>query len=171
MALREIIEALPPLLVSQLSITSPTTALAECRIIGSIDSTYGTVGWLPRMDGQPFCLIEPMATHEADNMEVGRIWTSMQLLLYLLIDHADTAALQQDYNDRALAWIDSARQMIAANRRVLPASQSLYPTAGDVRWTLAATKILERHVMFGIPWFCVELTTEVLVVVSVNYQG
>lgn len=171
MALRELVAAIPPVLVAQWAISTPTTALAECRIIGSTDTSYGTVGWLPRMDGAPFCLLEPMSTHENEAVETNRVWTTMQVVLYLLVDHADTAALQQDYNDRSLAWIDSARQVIASNRRLLSASQALYPTAGDVRWTMLSSKIIERHVMFGLPWFAVEIVTELLVIVSVNYQG
>ena len=168
--LREIITLIPPVLVAQLSIATPTQALGTARIVASNDATYGTVGWLPPTDGTPFAVLELLSTREIEQ-EVGRVRVKGIVNIFIAIEHADMAATDVDYHDRQMAWADSIRQVVASNRRLAPGSVTLYPTHGDVRWQLTDTKMVPSKPFLGSIWRGVDCLTNLEASVIVNFQG
>jgi len=168
--LREILPLIPPILLSQLAITSPTTSLAECRIMGSTDPLYGTVGWTPRLDGKPFCVLSWQQDTDDDSQETWYIHATWDLELFIAIAHAVDPAVLEDYNDRALAWSDASRLIIAQNRRLSPSADNLFPTAGDVRWNRIGAKAVAQRALLGTPFSGVSIMTKLELSIQVQYQ-
>lgn len=166
---RDLIAAIPPILVAQLSITNPTKALSTCRINGSNDPTYGTIGWTPPLDGSAFAVIKTQGISTA-NTETNRMWVTYQVPIFLAVAHADTTAVIENYNDEALGWLESFIQVVASNRRLLPIGTSVSPVAGDTQWALIRGGIREKHQIFDVPYYGVELDTTIRIVYAVNYQ-
>jgi hypothetical protein len=171
--LREIMTLIPPVLVSQLSITTPPQSLATARILNSIDPTYGTVGWVPPQDGNPFAVLELLSSKEKE-YEANRIRAIGLVSIFFAIEHADTPTVAVDYHDRQLAWMDSVRQVVAANRRLASGSLTLYPQAGDVRWQLIEVKMIPQMAapkpLLGSIWRGIECLTNLEASIVVNYQ-
>lgn len=174
--LRDVMTLIPPVLLSQWTITSPTQSLHDVRVLGSTDPTYGTVGalgqpnWLPPEDGSPWAVLGLQGTHET-TPEPGRVRAVADIVVWLAIEDAETPAVLEDYHDRWIAWQDSFRQIVAANRRLAPGSVTLYPTAGDVRWEYVGGKQQPALKLFGGEWYGAELHTQLSLSMSVNYQG
>lgn len=168
---RDVMPLIPPVLISQWSITTPVNqTIADCRIMDSNDATYGTIGWLPPRDGSPWAVLEVAQTKET-TPEPNRVRVEAAVTIFLAIEHADAPAVIEDYHDRALAYWDSLRQVVAANRRLSPGALTLYPTAGDVRWELVSGKTIPDKALYGGGWRGVEYTTLLSVTVAVNYQA
>ena len=168
--LREVVSLIPPVLIAQLSITSPTQALGTARIIGSNDATYGTVGWTPPLNGTPFAVLELMRTKEVEQ-EVGRIRAKGIVNTFIAIEHTDTPTVMEDYHDRQMAWMDSMRQVVAANRRLYPGTITQYPTAGDVRWQMTDINMISSKPFLGSIWRGIECLTNLEASIVVNFQG
>lgn len=167
-----LINGIPPILLSQWAITSPVSqTLADARIMGSNDPLYGAIGYIPRLDGAPFATLETVQVKDSDTVESNRIWSTYALHIFLAVEHADTPTAYQDFDLICLAWIESLRQVVAANRRLNNLAQALYPTAGDVQWTMQSGKIVDRHVILGVPYFGALCATSVRLINAVNYQG
>jgi len=168
----DLLKLIPPTLISQWSITDPVTqSLGDCRILGSNDATYGTVGWVPRQDGVPFALLETTTIKDDDGIEANRVWSTYGLNICLAIDHADSAAVNENYNLITVAWVDALRQVVASNRRLTAAGSTvLYPTAGDVQWRMLLSKLVKRNIMQGIPYYSVEISTQIRIINAVNYE-
>jgi hypothetical protein len=171
--LREIVTLIPPVMVSQLSITNPTQSLASARILNSLDPSYGTIGWAPPMDGNPFAVLELLSSKEKEH-ETNRVRAIGVVSIFLAIEHADTPTVYADFHDRQLAWMDSLRQLVAANRRLAPSSLTLYPQAGDVRWQLTEVKMIPQTAapkpLLGSRWRGIECLTNLEASIVVNYQ-
>lgn len=168
--IRDLIAAIPPILEAQLAITSPTKALTTCRIWGSSDATHGSIGWTPPEDNSAFAVLKVQGFTTA-NTETNRMWVTYQVPIFLAVAHSDTPALIENFNDEALAWQENMVQVVAANRRLLPIGTSVSPVDGDTQWMLIRGGIREKHQIFDIPFYGVELDTTVRVVYSVNYQA
>lgn len=167
----DLINGIPPILLSQWSITTPLTqTLGDARIMGSNDPQYGAINYIPRLDGTPFAILETTQVKDNDTTESNRIWSTYELQIFLAVEHADTATAYQDFDLICLAWIESLRQTVAANRRLLPLTQTLYPTAGDAQWTMQSGKIIDRRIIFGVPYFGALCATSVRLINAVNYQ-
>lgn len=167
--LLDILPSIAPLLKTSWAITSPATSLGDVRIMGSNDATYGTVGWPPRLDGVPFVILKPLQFKDDPTKETNRIWTTYDLSVTVAIEHADTPSTSANYYALALAWAESGRQLIAANRRI-GSSLSLFPTAGDVQWWVESGRMEQREILLGTPYWCMQLMTRIKLVISVNYQ-
>lgn len=168
--LREVLPLIPPVLLAQLSITNPTTALAECRILGSNDATYGTVGWVPRLDGKPFAVLSWSADSDDETQETWYVHATWQVEIFLAIAHASDPSLVANFNDLALAWSDASRYVIASNRRLSPSADALYPQAGDLRWRRTGAKNVPSRALLGTPFAGVSIMTELELTVRVQYQ-
>jgi hypothetical protein len=171
MGYQDLVMTIPPILIAQCGITDPiTSTLADARVYGSSDPTYGAIGWPPRLDGKPFAFLNTTAVRDDDMIETNRIWSTYTLMIFLAIEHADTASSLADYHLITLGFLEQLRQVVAANRRLMPQSNTLYPTAGDVRWVMKSGKILERHMLNGVPYYGIEALTTILIVNAVSYQ-
>ncbi len=168
--LRDVWTAIPPILTAQLAITNPTTALATARLAGSTDATIGTVGWLPPTDNSPFAVLTAEGSSEK-TPEPNRVWATHDVRVFIGVAHVDTTSSSEDYNDVAVAWADAMRQVVAANRRIEPASLSGYPTSGDVRWDMVGWKLVPHRLILGVPYYGIDVLTHLLMVISVDYQG
>lgn len=166
---RDVIALLPPILATQWSISNPIAQTIESvRIVGSTDSTYGTIGWLPPLDGNPFALLNLVDTKEAQ-IETGRIQTTATIEAFLVIEHAEAPTVSEDYHDRCVAYIDSLRQVIAANYYVQPGSSGLETNIGDIRWKLVSTKLVPSKVLLGSAWFGASCMMSLQCSILVNY--
>lgn len=168
--IRDLIAAIPPILETQLAITSPTKALSTCRIFGSNDATHGTIGWTPPQDQSTFAVLKVQG-FSTSTIETNRMWVTYQVPIFLAVAHSDTPFAIENYNDEALAWQEAAVQVIAANRRLLPIGASVSPVDGDTQFQLIRGGIREKHQIFDIPYYGVELDTTVRIVYAVNYQA
>jgi hypothetical protein len=139
--------------------------------MGSNDPNYGTVGWEPRIDGVPFACIYTLGVTDKDTIETNRIWSTYKFDIFIALDHADTASVQEDYHLITVGYIEQARQVIAANRRLLPTSLFLYPVSGDVQWIMTGAEIMERHTVLGVPYYGAIIHTTLRLINAVNYQG
>lgn len=167
--IRELVELIPPLLTG-LSITStPVKTITTCRLYGSNDATYGTVGWVPPTTGNTFCVIKAKDVNNTFP-ETNRVWSELRLDVFIGIVHGDTPDVQENYNAEALLWIDAMNQFTASNRRLLPGSLSLSSTLGDVQWIFKSGIIRERHPIFEIPYYGLLCDTSLRVVEGVTYQ-
>ncbi len=168
---RDVLLLIPPVLLSQWSITSPIVqSLHDCRVADSNDATYGTIGWVPPRDGSPWAALELAMTKET-TPEPNRVRVVGAVTIFLALALADTELVVADLHDRALAYWDSLRQVVAANRRLMPGTTTLYPTAGDVRWELVSGKQIADKAQYGGAWRGVEFTTQLSVTVTVSYQA
>ena len=167
----DLLPAIPPILLAQWSVTSPVAqTLGDARILGSADATYGTIGWVPRTDGVPFAILRTYKVKDDDSLIANRIWSEYNMEIFLAVEHADTATADGPYQLLALAWGEKLRQVVASNRRIYPASASLYPQAGDVRWTMKGWSQVERHIVLGIPYFGALCQTCIYLDNAVSYQ-
>jgi len=167
--IREIFLLIPPVLAGQWAITSPTTSIGAVKIHDSTDATYGDIGWLAPTDGTPWALVELLDSKET-TPEPNRVRAAAHVSIFLALDNADTPAIIANFHDLALAWTDTLRQTVAANRQLAPASSAYYPIAGDVRWELLGLKQQESKPLLGHAWRGVEYDTLLTVTVSVAYQ-
>lgn len=170
MAVQELFTVIAPKAVAQLKITSPVAkSLSTCRIYGSNDPTYGTVGWTPPLDGSAFAVLK---VKEGKNREVetNRLWMTYGVDMFLGIAHADTANVNENYNNEALGWMDSMMQFIAGNRRLAPESLAIDPMMGDVQWCYDTASVREQHPVYGIPYYGVLFVSSLRIVYAVNYQ-
>lgn len=167
--IRDLLPSMAQLLASQYTITSPTTSLSDVRILGSTDATFGTVGWVPELNGRPFAVIDPTGVSDA-TPEPNRVWATYHVSIFVGVEHADTPSVNENYNDLAMAWLDQARQVVASNRRILPNSASLFPTAGDVRWEFRGGSVKPDYPVFGVRYYGVLLHTTVMLAILVNYE-
>lgn len=168
--LRSVLPLIPPVLLAQLSIDTPTTSLAECRIDGSTDATYGTVGWTPRLDGQPFAILTWQITNDDETQETWHVHALWDVELFIAIAHASDPIALQNFNDLALAWDDASRLVIAKNRRLSPSADNLFPTQGDLRWwRLKGTPVPSRSI-YGTPYMGVSVLTRLEAAITVQYQ-
>jgi hypothetical protein len=171
MGYQDLIMTIPPILISQCHITDPViSSLGDARVYGSDDPNYGAIGYVPRLDGIPFAFINTVSVMDNDSVETNRIWSTYTMTIFIAIEHADTASNLGDYHLIAMGYIDQMRQVVAANRRLTPQSNTLYPTAGDVRWVMRSGRVIDRHVILGVPYYGVEITATLLLINAVNYQ-
>lgn len=168
--LREVLPLIPPVLLAQWSIANPTTALAECRIMGSNDATYGTVGWTPRLDGQPFCVISWADDTDDESQETWFVHATWKVELFLAVAHASDPSLVENFNDLALAWSDASRLVIASNRRLSPSADNLVQNVGDLRWRRTGATNVPSRALLGTPFAGVSIMTELQLTVAVQYQ-
>lgn len=167
----DLLPAIPPVLVAQLAVSSPVAqTLSTARILGHNDATYGTIGWIPPTDGSVFAVLRTYKVKDDDSLEANRIWSEYSMEIFIGIEHSDTATSDGPYQLLALAWGENLRQVVAANRRIYPASAVLYPQAGDVRWTMKSWSQVERHIVLGIPYFGALCQTCIYLDNAVNYQ-
>lgn len=167
---RDLLAAIPPILLAQTAITNPTKTLSDCRIYGSNDPLYGTIGWTPPENQSPFSVIKIQGFTTA-NTETNRIWVTYQIPIFIAVQHSDTPFVLENYNDQALAWMESMLQVVSANRRLLPLGASVSPVAGDTQWLFLRGGIKESHQIFNIPYYGVECDTTLRIVYSVDYQA
>ncbi len=167
---RDVIALLPPILVAQWSITSPAAQTIEAaRILGSNDPTYGTIGWLPSLDGVPFALLNLVETKEAQ-IEANRIQTTATIEAFLVIEHAEVPTVYENFHDLCVAYIDSLRQLIAANYYLQPGASGMETDIGDIRWRLQSTKLVPSKVLLGSAWFGASCLMTLQCSIPVNYQ-
>lgn len=175
-SIRDLIPALPPIiLASFIAPTSPATPLAECRIMGSSDPTYGTAsqssGWVPRTDGRPFAVLSVTEFEDDETKEPNRLWSTHCIEVFIAIDHSDTPGVAQNFNDLANAFIEAARQAIPANRLLYPYYLTLSNVPGDVIWYHKKGSIKPNYPIFGIPYYGVLIPTYIRGTIPVSYQG
>lgn len=176
MGLRDLLPQMAATLKSGLTTTSQaggqgsTLTLADVRILGSTDPTYGAVGWVPELTGQPFLVIETNGVSDNETTQNNRVWATYHVNLFIAVEHSDTPAVIENYNDLALGWLESARLFVAANRLLQPASTSLYPIAGDVQWVMRGAKMDPKFPIYGIDYYGPLIHTTVRLVTTVNYQ-
>lgn len=170
MAIRELRNTIASTLLTNMTITSPTTSLSTVRIPKSTDATYGAIGWTPFASAPPWALLYVTQVQDDQATEPLRAHTNHVVQFFIAIEHADTPGTVADYDDLCNAWMDSARSAVYSNFALRPASQSLYPTSGDVRWYYQHAKREERWPVMGSHWNGVLVTTALKVVVAVNYQ-
>lgn len=171
MGYQDLVMTIPPILVNQCTITDPiVSSLATARMYGSSDPSYGAINFVPVLTGQPFAYLYTANVIDNDAVETNRIWSTYTLMIFIAIEHADTASALNDYHLIAMGYIEQMRQVVAANRRLTPQSNTLYPTAGDVRWVMKMGKVVDRQVVLGVPYYGVEITTTLMIVNAVNYQ-
>lgn len=166
----KLVLAIPPILIAQWGIVNPAKSLTQCVISGSDDPTYGSIGWLPPTDGTPFALIKVQGIGQSVP-ETNRVWMSYHLDTFLGIIHGDTENVIFDYNDQALQWAENYVQIVAANRRLTPASLTVSSTSGDVRWEFTGGAIREKHPIYEIPYYGLVLNTKLTITMAVNYEG
>ena len=172
MGYQDLIMAVPPILINQLQITDPIVSnLGDARMYGSNDPTYGAIGYIPRLDGIPFAMLNTDSVIDDDTVETNRIWATYTLSIFIAIQHADTPSVANDYHLVAMGYLEQMRQLVPANRRLLPYSNYLFPTAGDVRWSMRNGRVSDRHNILGIPFYGVDIKTQLLIVEAVRYQG
>lgn len=168
--LRDLLAAIPPILTSQVAITNPNKSLTTCRIYGSNDPQYGTIGWTPPATQDPFAVLKIQGFTTA-NTEANRLWVTYQIPIFIAVQHADTPFVLENYNDQALAWGESMMQVVSANRRLLPLGASVSPVAGDTQWLFLRGGVKEAHQVFNIPYYGIECDTTLRIVYAVNYQA
>lgn len=168
---RDLVLAIPPILLADLKISTPTTTLSDCRILGNDDPTYGTIGWTPPViqSGSAFSIVRTL-NGGASYPEPNRVWMLYQQEIFVAIAHADTPFVNENFNDQATQWIDQMVQVIPNNSRVLPVGQSVSPVSGDVWWELKRADINERHLIFNSWYYGVKFLATLRVVYSVNYE-
>ena len=168
--LRQLLPAIPPILMSGWTIDTPTTSLNTVRIFNSTDAVMGTVGWVPAQTGVPFAVI--WAENVTDSVpEPNRVWAVYGVRIFLGVEHADTPLVNENYNDLALAWLESARQVIASNRRVGFVGTDLFPVSGDTRWEMCSGSIVTHRTVMGTPWYGVEILTKLSISILVDFQS
>jgi len=167
--IQQLVEQIPPILTANLAISSPARSLSTCRIYGSNSLIYGTIGWIPPQDQTPFAVVKVQG-FSTSVPEPNRIWLKFSVPIFVGVTHADTPFALENFNDQAMQWMDSFVQVIAANRRLYPASLTVSPNVGDVRWELLRGGIREKHPIFDIPYYVTEFDTQITIVYSVNYQ-
>lgn len=169
-------EMLPNLatLVNGLTVTSQangagtTVALSTTRILGSNDPTFGTVGWAPPLDGRPFCVVKAEGVSNMEP-EPNRTWGVYNVGFCIAIEHADTPAVKENYNDLALAWMDAMQYLVAAHRSGSPYAYTLWPTGGDFQWLYKGASIQPRYRLFGIDYYAVEVHTTCRIVLTTTF--
>src|SRR5689334_4286342 len=172
----DLLPTMPPAIINHttgwfINTTPSPTYLADVRILGGTDPTYGTQGWVPGQNGLPFAILCVEGSKEDETKEPNRIWVTYDVRLFVAIVHADTAAASPaDYHQQAMLWLDSARQFVAGNRRVGAAGQQQFGYAGDSRWRMLGGNKVKRYDVLGVPYFGVEIRTDMRLVVLVNYQ-
>lgn len=170
MAIRELRNQMASALLTSCSITSPTTSLSTVRILNSTDATYGAIGWTPFTNAPPWAILSFTDVADDRQREPLRARTQTVAQFFIAIEHADTPGTVADYDDLCNAWSDASRQAVYANFALRPASQALYPTAGDVRWEFHHAKREDHWPIMGSKWNGVLVTTALKVVVAVSYQ-
>jgi hypothetical protein len=172
--IQNILTLVPPLLVGNLSITSPQAlTLSQARILGSTDPIYGTAGgWTTPTDGSPWALIVPGNNVERAP-EPYRKWIDSQVDIFVGIDLADTPAVQQNYKLIALAWIDAVRQFIPKNWLLMPGALTLDPNLWDIRWEMLDGQPQDAwgKKYVGADWCGALIKTRIRFSTSVTYQG
>lgn len=168
--LRAVLPLIPPVLLTQLWIDTPTTVLADCRILGSTDPTYGTVGWTPRLDGKPFAILTWQQTGDDQTQETWHVHAMWAVELFIAIAHATDPIALQNFNDLALAWDDASRLVIASNRRLSPSADNLFPTQGDLRWWRTGGQPVPARVIYGTAYMGVSIATQLEAAITVDYQ-
>lgn len=143
--------------------------LSTVRILGSIDETYGSVGWVPPLDGSPFCTID-VRQIDAKYPETNRIWSVWTISTFVGVVHADTPNALFDYQAQAAAWIDRATEVIPAHCRLAPYSAALQSTSGDVWWEFVRGTIREKHLIYESLYYGAEVISTLRYVKPVNYQ-
>ena len=166
--IRELLPFVAQTLETNMAISNPSRTLNSVRILGSTDPNYGTVGWVPPNDGTPFGLIE-LASSKASTPETNRIWMTYEVFFFIGIEKTDTPNVVFNFNDQATGWMDSAIQVIASNRRLLPQSNMISPEMGDVQWEIVKAKVTDRK-YWNVSYYGVDITTTIRIVYSVNYQ-
>ena len=167
---RDILPAMPPILLAGWSITNPTTALADCRIAESSDPTYGTIKWIPRLDDKPFAILsaaERRYTYPHPNNRN----IAAQVEIFLAIGHAEAPTAIYDYNDRYNAWLDALEEgAIDLSRRLLSVAQAT-TSIFDMRWDLDGPTRPEPHrVVNGEPYYGALIMTTVRYIKHATYQ-
>ena len=169
--MRDVITLIPPVLLAQWGITSPVVqSIGAVRIENSIDPTYGTVGWLPPLNGVPFAVLTLNETKE-HAFETGRIQVDGMLEVFLAIEHAEVPTVSVDYHDRYVAYVDSLRQVIASTFYLQPGSTGLGASTGDVRWRMVSSKHIPSRPILGGAWRGASCLVEVRASILVTYQG
>lgn len=166
---RDMVALIPPILVSNLAITSPSRTLSTCRIAGSTDATYGTVGWAPPIDGSPFAVLFTQSV-KAKEVETWRLWTDYEVQIFIGISQADEPGALFNYNDQALQWMDNFIQVIAQHRHLLPGSTTISSILGDVQWSYLGGTVRVRHEIYNRNYYGLDLRTNLHIVQTVNWQ-
>ena len=91
-------------------------------------------------------------------------------MLFIAIDRKKAPGLAQDYQGLANAFIAAARQVIPANRRLLPYSLTLSNIPGDVYWEHKKGKIEDNHLIKGVGYYGALIETYIHAVIPVSYQ-
>lgn len=182
--LRDVLPLIPPLVLGAVAgkpalvIISPNTSLADCRINGSDDASYGTVGWTPNQSGNPFMVLyadlgkdNPSDRSSPGRVPTNQIWVESDVDCFIAIDHADQAAnVPANYDDLKVAWVDATRLYIPANRRLQPNAAGLSNIA-DVRWEMLDWKTMPRKLVLGTPFFGALVMTKLSFSLGVTYEG
>ncbi len=175
---RELVTLIPPVLLT-MSIPTvvgqpATTALAEARILGSTDATYGTVGWTPNArlrDGAPFAIITQSGKTKEFQVETGRVRTAAPVSIFFAVAESDVPNVGFNFEDATVAWRDALRVTIPPNRRLASGSLSISANLMDVRWEMGAGDIKERYEVLGIAFYGVEIETLLSWTTLVQFQG
>lgn len=167
----DIVGGIPPLLVNGLSITNPSNqTITTARLLGDDNATYGAIGWVPPTDGSRFITLETGSVKDTDTLEAFRVWAEYDLAVFVGIEHSDTQTATGRFQLETIAWTEALRQFVASNRRLNTIASSLFPQAGDIRWTFKGGKVQEHHLVLGIPYYGMLCPTTVSIDIAVNYQ-
>lgn len=158
------------LVQSGLQLANPATVLAETRICGFDDPTYGTVQWVPRLDGKPFALIEYKGTTDDDKSEPNRTRVHALICIFVALADATTPYVAESFNYLAALWGDAARQFVAGNRMLGQYDTTLQDAAGDVRWSYRGSIVRPEKKIYEDMWYGVEINTEVILRVATIFQ-
>jgi hypothetical protein len=171
--IQDVLSLFPQVMIGAFSITKPVSlTLPQMRIMGDTNPTYGTAGgWTPPIDGSPWAIIMGVKTKESAPIPNEKLVKS-NVDIFVAVDHSDTAALAQNYNAIALAWIDAARQFFPQNRRLYPYSQTtLDPSIWDVLCDFLGGDVVPAHPVFGTTWYGALLHIALEFKAAVSYQS
>ncbi len=168
----DVLYVFPKLMIGSFSMSKPQAlTLAQMRILGDTDATYGTAGgWVPPTDGSPWAVVAGVKTTESDPIPNQKL-VSSELEIFVAVDHSDTPALLQNYNATALGWIDAARQFFPQNRRLYPYSLTIDPNLWDVLCDFLGGDVMPAYSLFDTEWYGALLHVHLDFKTRVSYQS